>query len=170
MLASVDNAAGLHEPPKIRHCERSEATSSFKARLLRCTRKDEVHGQGCDADIGGKLRQLCRIMRKRHGRMPFNVPLRINAARLIAKKIPIDSAHASLLPRVTKALSRPRVAQHPPKAHVAWPLPLVGEPAAPKGVRASAQQRQNTIVPALGNAQKVGLKRPAPAFTSWLRF
>ncbi len=34
----------LHEPPKIRHCERSEAILSFKARLLRCARKDEVHG------------------------------------------------------------------------------------------------------------------------------
>ncbi len=41
-------ALSLHElvkeQPKIRLCERSEAISSFKARLLRCARKDEVHG------------------------------------------------------------------------------------------------------------------------------
>ena len=34
-------------PPKFRHCERSEAISAradLKTRLLRCARKDEVHG------------------------------------------------------------------------------------------------------------------------------
>ena len=32
-----------------RHCERSEAISSLKARLLRCARKDEVYGLGAAA-------------------------------------------------------------------------------------------------------------------------
>ena len=38
-----DNHEPVKEQPKIRHCERSEAILSFKARLLRCARKDEVH-------------------------------------------------------------------------------------------------------------------------------
>ena len=34
----------VKRPPAIRHCERSEAISSSKARLLRCARKDEFKG------------------------------------------------------------------------------------------------------------------------------
>ncbi len=60
-------ADAIKEQPNIRRFERSEAISSFKARLLRWARKDEVHGlsiaalgpktRNAEQSNGGKIRQ-----------------------------------------------------------------------------------------------------------------
>lgn len=51
-----DRLNPVKKSPKISHCERSEAISSLKARLLRRARNDEVYGRGAAT--------LCEVARR----------------------------------------------------------------------------------------------------------